>query len=83
MVEIGFWVEADYMWNLAGGVTMDTFASFGVPELHITIIRGSKKLCTIIIEGYVSDSFGMAIVGTEKLAVMVDVPDLHQLECLR
>lgn len=77
MVKVWLRIEANYVWDLPCGVAVDTLASFGVPEFHVAIVRGGKELCTIIIEGYIGDSLRMAIVGTEQLAVMVDIPNLQ------
>lgn len=75
-MEIGFRVESDHMWDFTSGVAVNAFTSFGVPELHVTVVRGGEELCTIIIKGYISDSLRMAIVSTEKFAVVVNIPDL-------
>lgn len=81
MVKVWFRVEANHVWDLPCGVAVDALASFGIPKLHVAIVRGGKKLSTIVVEGYIGDSLGMAIVGPEELAVMVDIPNLQiQLE---
>lgn len=81
MVKVWFRVEANHVWDLPCGVAVDALASFGIPKLHVAIVRGGKELSAIIVEGYIGDSLGMAVVGAEELAVMVDIPNLQiQLE---
>lgn len=77
MVEVRFGVEANYVRDLASGVTVDAFAGFGVPELHVTIVGSSEELCTVIVEGYISDCLGVTVIGAEELAVVVDIPYLQ------
>lgn len=76
-MKVGFRVEANYVWDLPRSVAVNALAGFGIPKLHVAIVRGGKELCTIIVESYISDRLGMAIVGAEELSVMIDIPNLQ------
>ena len=69
-------VEADDVRDLAGCEAGGAFAVFGVPELHLAVVGGGQEVGAGGVEGGVGDGFGVAGIGAQQFALVVDVPDL-------
>jgi hypothetical protein len=74
LVRIG--VELDHVGDLAVGESLDTFASFGVPHLEVSIIRRGYELFALVVERNVFDGLRMTEEGTQAVALVIDVPEL-------
>ena len=69
-------MEADDVGDFSRREARDAFAVFGVPELHLAVVGGGEEVGAGGVEGGVCDGFGVAGVGAEEFAVVVDVPEL-------
>jgi hypothetical protein len=76
-------IDADNMRRLSGCEFVETFSSFGVPELHISVIAGRNELRSTRVEVDVIDRFGMPGKCSQELPLMVYVPkgDLRIRRC--
>lgn len=57
-------VESEDVRDFASGKAANALTSFGVPELHVTVVRGGKELSTGRIEGDIRNRLGVTVVGT-------------------
>ena len=65
------------MRDLTGAEARDTFAVFGVPELHLPVVGACEEVRAAGVEGRVGDGFGVTGVSPQERAVVVDVPELY------
>lgn len=72
----GVRVETDNVRCLSSGKARNAFAVLGIPEFHLTVIRGSKKSFPRGVEIRIANGLGVARKGTQEFALVVDVPDL-------
>jgi hypothetical protein len=70
------WVEPDHVRNLARREPVQAFACFGIPELHVAVIGCGEEVLSCGCECDVGDGLGVAVVGAQKLSLVVDIPDL-------
>jgi len=67
-------VEADYVGYFAGGEAGDAGTSFCVPQFYLPVVGGGEEGFAVVGEGDVGYGFGVAVVGTEELALMINIP---------
>lgn len=69
------------MRNCAGLETGEASAGLGVPDFHVTIVGAADELSASGVEVDVRDALCVAGVGSEQLAVAIDVEDLYLGVC--
>ena len=67
-------VKADYVGDFSSGEAGDAGTCFSVPEFHLPVVGSREECFAIVGKSDVSYRFGVAVVGTEKLALVVDIP---------
>lgn len=68
-------VDADDVRCLARGELVQTFASLGIPNLHIAVVAGRDELCTSRVEIDIVNGLCVARVCSQQFSLMVDVPN--------
>ena len=63
-------VELNTVWQLVVAEASHTLASFGVPQLDVTVVASADKICSIVVETDVLHSLAMACVHTYWLMML-------------
>lgn len=73
-------MELDDVGYLAVAEPLQTLASFGIPELDLTIVATRQELGSVIVEAQVFDRFDVAMECAKTSTMCVHIPELNGIE---
>jgi hypothetical protein len=72
-------VKANNVRDFPIAESLDTLARFGIPQLHLTIVRAGNKRSTVIGKCDILYSFYVSVERPKTVSVIIDVPKLVQV----